>query len=302
MRVFVIAVSFLYPWVSISQQLADSTFRIEISDPRFPIGNGPSIYVDAAHANFHTIDGRYAAFARVLEADGYKVHSFVSKLSKSSLNEVKNLVISNALHPSNAGNWDTPPLLPAFDTEEISSLYEWVINGGNLLLIADHQPFPGAASSLAMAFGVDFNNGFAMLANGVDRNPEQIHIFSKMSGGLKNHSITEGIDSIRSFTGQAFRISQEFTPIMEFDEKFKLFQPDIPWEFDESTRVTDINGWCQGAVAEIGEGKVAVFGEGAMFTAQIQRNKFVMGLAAPGAEQNLQFLRNLMKWLTGENN
>ena len=41
--------------------------------------------VDAAHGNFHTIDGRFAAFAALLRADGYRVASADQPISSALL-------------------------------------------------------------------------------------------------------------------------------------------------------------------------------------------------------------------------
>ena len=49
----------------------------------------------------------------------------------------------------------------------------------------------------------------------------------------------------------------------------------------------------------VGAGRLAVFGEAGMFTAQLAGdNKRKMGMTAPGAEENYQFLLNVMHWLT----
>jgi hypothetical protein len=46
---------------------------------------------------------------------------------------------------------------------------------------------------------------------------------------------------------------------------------------------------------------MAVFGEAAMFSAQLAGPfQFRMGMNAPGAEQNHQLLLNVMHWLTRE--
>ena len=47
-----------------------------------------------------------------------------------------------------------------------------------------------------------------------------------------------------------------------------------------------------------GTGKVAVFGEAAMFTAQVNANG-PMGMNHPDAQQNAQFVFNVLHWLTG---
>lgn len=57
-------------------------------------------------------------------------------------------------------------------------------------------------------------------------------------------------------------------------------------------------GLSQGAILELGQGRVALFGEAAMFTAQLAGPKNEpMGMNAPGAKQNYQFVLNLMHWL-----
>ena len=48
------------------------------------------------------------------------------------------------------------------------------------------------------------------------------------------------------------------------------------------------------------KGRVAVFGEAAMFTAQLNVwASTKMGMNGPIADQNPQFLLNVMHWLTG---
>ncbi|MGH8238982.1 MAG: hypothetical protein ACREXP_18450 [Steroidobacteraceae bacterium] len=42
-----------------------------VAAPQFAADTGPHVLVDAAHGNFHKIDGRFAAFAALLQADGY---------------------------------------------------------------------------------------------------------------------------------------------------------------------------------------------------------------------------------------
>ena len=45
----------------------------------------------------------------------------------------------------------------------MKAVRDWVKGGGSLLLIADHMPFPGAAGTLASAFGVRFRaSGYSL--------------------------------------------------------------------------------------------------------------------------------------------
>lgn len=54
----------------------------------------------------------------------------------------------------------------------------------------------------------------------------------------------------------------------------------------------------QGAYMKYGKGRIVIFGEAAMFTAQLQgKNK--MGMSTKSASQNAQFLLNTIHWLDG---
>ena len=59
-------------------------------------------------------------------------------------------------------------------------------------------------------------------------------------------------------------------------------------------------GWHQGGLLKAGKGRVAVFGEAAMFTAQrAGPTERPMGMNAPVAKQNYRLLLNVMHWLSG---
>jgi hypothetical protein len=49
---------------------------------------------------------------------------------------------------------------------------------------------------------------------------------------------------------------------------------------------------------KVGKGRLAVFGEAGMFSAQLAGPRQRMGMNAPGAEQNHQLLLNVMHWLS----
>ena len=131
-----------------AQQLGDTTLAPVVESPAFPMGDGPRVALDEAHFNFHTLDGRYAPFARLLRADGFVVEPMRGPFSEESLSDVDLLVIANALHPRNEQDWSLPNP-SAFTPDEVAAVREWVEGGGALLLIADHMPFPGAAASIA---------------------------------------------------------------------------------------------------------------------------------------------------------
>jgi hypothetical protein len=58
-------------------------------------------------------------------------------------------------------------------------------------------------------------------------------------------------------------------PVMVFiDGDFSL-NPEIAWQFVEETETVSLSGYAQGALLKYEKGRIAVFGEAAMFTAQI---------------------------------
>ena len=246
---------------ALPQQRADTTFQPVVENPTYPTGAGPVVLLDAAHHNFHTLDGRFLAFGRVLQADGYVVRSSEAPFSSTSLAGAAILVISNALNERNLEDWSSPTP-SAFTEGEISAVRRWVEGGGSLWLITDHMPMPGAASDLAAAFGFQFNNGFAF-----DTTSRDLTIFRRSDGSLRDHPITTGrmtgerIDSIRTFTGQAFQADDTAQPLFVFGRPTASFMPAVAWEFDENTRVVPVHGWYQGAVAHVGRGRGAVSSE-----------------------------------------
>jgi len=280
-----------------TQQIADTLFQPVIEQPAYLLGEGPVVAIDEAHHNFHTKRGRYQAFAKVLQKDGYIVRSFRTHINPDSLEKIDILVISNALNERNVQDWSLPTP-SAFSKQEIIALSTWIRKSGALLLIADHMPFPGATKELAEYLGFHFNNGFAM-----DTVKQSITIFRRSDGSLADHVITRGrndaerIDSVRTFTGQAFQADSDARSLLVFGTSVISLMPEQAWQFNDQTSRISVKGWLQGATRKYGNGRIAVFGEAAMFTAQ-HTNSGWIGLKSPGAEQNQTFLLNVMHWLS----
>jgi hypothetical protein len=268
------------------------------------------VCVDEAHANFHTLDERFWAFGELLRRDGYVVRPSRATLDRESLASCGILVISNA-QPSE-DEWDTYPYPTpsAFSEAEVTAVREWVRGGGNLLLIADHMPLAGAAATLAAAFGVTFTDGFAVDGFGpeAERNAAfaKPTIFRTTDRSLRPHAIVRGrqakeaVTSVRTFTGQAFRAPTNAEPVLVLPGTFISLLPEKAWHFDARTRRVATGGWLQGAVMRVGAGRAGFFGEAAMFSAQVTgADRRPMGMNAPGAEENFQFVLNVMHWLSG---
>lgn len=285
-----------------AQQVADPDFNPPIDEPAYATGKGPVVLVDEAHFNFHTASGRYSAFAELARRDGYVVQESKAKFSRASLKAGKVLVIANALSERNQTNW-SPPFEPSFTDEEVAAVRAWVNDGGALLLIVDHFPMPALAEKLALAFGIRFNNGYAFDPAA----PPGPLVFKRADQALADHSITRGrnakekIDSVATFTGSAFQLDGKGEPLLILSANAVAAMPkQFGQHKNPETPRVPIKGWLQGATLRVGRGRVAVFGEAAMFSAQLAGpQRAPMGMNASIAAQNPQFLLNVLHWLAG---
>lgn len=285
-----------------AQQVSDPDFKPAIEKPAYAEGKGPVVLIDEAHFNFHTASGRYQSFADLLRRDGYVAQASKEKFSKESLKAGRILVIANALSQRNALNWN-PPFDPSFTDEEIAAVREWVNQGGSLMMMVDHFPMPATAGKLAEAFGVRFHNGYAVDPQA----PPGPLLYTRASKSLADHLITRGrsekerIDSVATFTGSAFQIDRG-DPILTFigPEAVSYTPEAFGRPPNKDTPRIPIKGWHQGVVITVGNGRVAIFGEAAMFSAQLAGPQQVpMGMNNSIAKQNPQLLLNVIHWLSG---
>ncbi len=130
--------------------------------------------------------------------------------------------------------------------------------------------------------------------------------FSRSDGSLADHPVTGGrntaerVDSVIAFTGQAFRLEGQGDPLMTLPGGTVLLMPEAAWQFSKETPRLDASGMLQGALVRFGKGRVAVFGEAAMFSAQVSGpERRPAGMNDPTAPQNAQFLLNVLHWLSG---
>ena len=282
-----------------AQQVSDDHADVSVVKPAFTKNSGPVVAIDGGHHNFHTMDGRFAPFAALIRNDGFRVTGPNAAFTPQSLRDVKVLVVSNALNAVNVERWALPTP-SAFTPSEIAAVKDWVNSGGALLLIADHLPFAGAAAGLAAAFGFRFLNGFALQAS------NEPDLFTLRQGTLKSDAVTRGrspeeaVSSVETFTGSAFQAPAQARPIIVLSKPYQVLMPQVAWEFSNTTPKRPGEGYLQGAVLVAGKGRVAVFGEAAMFSAQVQGpNRVPVGFNDPAAGQNKQFVLNVVRWLAG---
>lgn len=301
MRILILLLTISLPFQLFSQQISDTNYKPTLENPEYNLKKGPIVFIDEGHCNFHKKEGKYKPFSNLLENDGYNVTKYIGTFKPNKLSEGKILVISNALNAVNEKKWKLPTP-SAFSKEEINILEQWVSEGGSLFLIADHMPMAGAAKDLAAKFGFVFTNGFVF-----HKKTKGVASFTIKDGSLNTSIITTGrnsaesISQIKSFTGQAFKIPNDATPILLFNKEYLNYLPEKAWDFTKNTPRNKVNGWSQGAFKKHGKGKIVVFGEAAMFSAQLAGDKKIkVGMNNEEAPENYQLLLNIIHWLDGK--
>jgi hypothetical protein len=225
-----------------AQQRTDATFRFSNPQPAFPREQGPRLCMDVAHLTFQSPErnpGAYQPFTDLLDGDGYRVKDTAQQFSSSMLAECDILVIANALARETLRDVAFRPV-GCFTRDELTAVYQWIRNGGGLLLIADHQPTLGGAIDLGAMLGVVMVDGYAFLNPSRPRKlPE---VFSRAGGHLPDHPIlrgrdtTESIETVGSFSGSALLGLQEWSPLLlispqsvaEVDPGYTVFK--VPYE------------------------------------------------------------------------
>jgi hypothetical protein len=296
-----------------AQQMADTTFHPQVARPAFakrPV----RVLFDEAHHNFHTVSGRYRAFAELLEKDRCVLTPGREQFSAERLAGFDILVIANAAGDDLESGTDSSVVLPAFTAAEAEAVHRWVEAGGGLLLIADHSPFGEAAAPFATRFGVDMGKGFVIdrsLALDGEGNPG-IMQFTRERNALGDHVIMEGRDAservakLVAFTGQSLAGPKGAVPLMRLTSEAL----DLPWSAiqlmdnpDSMMRLArPATGRSVGIAFKLGRGRVVVLGEAAMLSAQVVQPQGgkprKIGMNRPGID-NQQFALNVVRWLGG---
>jgi hypothetical protein len=305
--------------VAAQQQIVDPDFHAAVKKPAYKSG-GPTVAIDEAHDNFHTMEGQYSPLVSLLRNDGYKVIPSQARFETKDLAGIRVLVVANARDLKAIFGGDITK--PAFTDHECDVLAEWVRAGGSLLLIADHAPYGDAADSLSRRFGITMGKGWVF-----DRAPKggittQLD-FSRQNGLLGKHSIisgrngSESVRMVRAFTGQSLTVPNDATILLKLSPSAR--NAATPADMDaedeavrqaDSARVvygarsTSAAGRAQGLAMTFGSGRLVVLGEAALLSAQIIRyagptpRDVRIGMNTPGNDDR-QFALNIFHWLSG---
>jgi hypothetical protein len=188
----------------------------------------------------------------------------------------------------------------AFPRADVDALDHWIARGGSLLLVADHHPFGGFVRDLSQRFGVEMSEGFVADVGQTDPAWEdEGRILYRRGGSLGQHWITQSVQRVQTFTGQALR-SGKGTCLLALGPKSELFNA-VATRSGDDVHVSmqpggSARGWCQGIALAHGRGRVVVLGEAAMLTAQVDRRGNPFGMQVPGAD-DAQFALQVVRWL-----
>ena len=283
----------------------------ESSDPLVEDTVRPVIVFAEGHNNFgDDRDSSNAEMEQFLAREGFELRQYMGEITREALQGVSILHTDNALAPENQNEVDwTLPTPSAFTSEEIKVIYNWVHDGGSLLMIIEHMPFGGSYEDLAKAFNVETNNGFAVdkrLLNGYSE--ETIDdagwfVFSKDNGSLGDHPILTGrqpnerIAFLVTDVGSAFRLPNRAVSLMTFGSDAISLEPSVSWKFDSTTPRRSVSGWSQGGVMKVGKGRLAVLGDNFLIIppSQLKSEKEVVF-----GRHNPQFTVNVYRWLSGQ--
>lgn len=299
----------LVSWAPWRERGADGSFDTSVEHPALA-GRRTRVLFDHGHNNSHSINGRFAPFADLLRADGCDVRSASAPITPAELAGRDVLVIVNAHGPGDSRE------SAAFSDSEIRAIAEWVSAGGSLLLAADHHPCGTAAAALARAFTVEMVAGwYEDEANAFEGTADPGAIaFRRDKGALADHPIiggrggSEAVRTVVTFTGQSLVAPDGATPLLRCADtgidRIPISSESVTtggrtvttFETNDSSAA----GHCQGLAMPFGAGRVAVLGEAAMLSAQIDaQSGLAFGMNVPGTD-NRQFVLNTMRWLARE--
>jgi len=208
-----------------------------------------------------------------------------------------------------------------FTDAECDVVRDWVSAGGALLLIADHEPFGTSAANLAARFGVTMGKGRVFEATPGSVTTQLV--FSRDNGLLGMHPVLRGRDpveevkTVKSFTGQSLGVPAGATALMMLSATAREAATVNDLDAEAAARSTtaptgipgahstSVTGRAQGLAMTFGNGKVAVFGEASLFSAQVitlpdgdRQTTMKIGMNAPGNDDR-QLALNVLHWLSG---
>ncbi|MBN3520382.1 hypothetical protein JYB62_10235 [Algoriphagus lutimaris] len=281
----------------------DPEFNSEVKEPTYKKGKGPKILLDGAHHNFFIQWDFIKPFSDLAKADGYQTIVDSSKFTPEYLKRFDVVMIITSL-PFNFTTKNQVTDESTFSKDEINSLYDWVNNGGSLLVFSEHAPFDQAINPLLNQFGIESSIGTTI--DSLNYNKEIGRTgwieFTKDNGLLNiEHPIVKGrtpsnqVNRLLTFGGSGLN-GKNYTNLLRLSESSE--------NVVHSTGVGPIGkGNSQALAGNVGKGKVVALGDSNGFTAMVfDQNDGTKQKAGMNLENYdwKQFVLNTLYWLSTE--
>jgi hypothetical protein len=259
---------------------------------------------DEAHFNFHKSVGTYKAFVDLITNDGYRVTANQQKFSRESLRSYDILVVAGAMGAKEPS--DPKASQSAFTAQECDAVKDWVLRGGRLLLLTDHEPVASAEEGLTKRFGVDVSKRVVLdQSNHLKGFYSGLIEYSRDNRLLADHSITRGrgpserVNKVLIFSGQSLKCSGSCSAILKL--------ADTAYENLPGGEKISAAGRVQALAFNFGKGRVVITGDAGLLSAQLVTEDVTgkgdiqthpWGMNFPG-NNNRQLTLNVLHWLSG---
>ena len=285
----------------VSKQIIDTTFDTAIINPAHSVKQ-PIVGYDEGHRNAFKVTGRMKKLGELLQNDGYKIIVDTGRFTSSKLLNYDILITGGAI-----GNLGIETFPQAYTPQEIEAIYNWIVQGGSLLLMTDHPPFD--TSVTALVSGLGSKSGVGIVLDSVNsfkpRDKQEFRpgwiIFSKENKGLGNHPIlmgrnkTERINRVMTQGGSSITGPTGSINILSFS---KSAENQMHRTFIGPTLIQA----AQLVAYNLGKGRVVITADGTLFSAQTvtlqDGGTFGLGMSRTDFD-NRQLVLNIMHWLSG---
>ena len=284
----------------VASQVIDTSFDTRINNPAHP-KKDCIIGFDEGHLNAFKVTGKMKKLGELLKNDGYKIIVDTERFTLSRLLKYDILITGGAI-----GKFSRDSFPQAYSPEEIEAIYNWIYQGGSLLLMTDHPPFDTSVTALVSRLGSKSGVGIVRDSiNSFKSTKRQDYyqgwiIFSKENKGLSNHPIVFGrnkkerIHKVMTQGGSSVLGLLGSTNILAFS---KFAQNEMHRTFLGPTPLQN----SQMIAYSLGKGRVVITADGTFFSAQKVTLKdgesFGLGMSRNDFD-NRQLVLNVMHWLS----
>lgn len=280
-------------------------FTGAVERPLFPNG-GPAVLIDDAHWNHGVPAGRLRAFTDLLTLNGYVVLPSGNATRAEMLVDAKIAVVVNPLgvlgvsrrlaHRVGLGDIalvDDDALL----TQEIETTYQWIENGGSMLVAMDESPFARGSRGLVGRFGIRLHDDLVVDLGHSDGDPSRL-VFSRENRLLGRHPIVDGfadappVNRVVTFGGTALESPLGAVALLRLSASASA----VGGAGEPTTTGRSVGGLAQAVALERGRGRLVVLADSHVLTVDPGEGGRATGLGWSDSN-NERFVRYIMRWL-----